>query len=138
VIVALGAAYVLVPTGTALAVQVSADRTTPVSPGREVLYGNATDVGGKPIAGVEIAVEADHGRRRDRVAELHSGLDGTFRREVTLPAGEYTLTVEEPSHGRGRSEGAHVRVYISPGHAYRVSVKERRHGGFAFIPVSSY
>ncbi len=134
-----GALYVVMPTHVALAVTVSVEHRADAPGGIEVLYGYATDVGGKPMQGVRIAADSDaRDGGRNRVM-LVSGRDGTYRRQVKLAAGTYVLTVDGPGLGhRSGDDTADIRVLIEPGNAYRISVRQLRRGAFSFLPVISY
>jgi hypothetical protein len=110
----------------------------------EVLYGSATDESGHALEGVQISVwggtSGDHGS--GPLVVLVSGRGGQYRQVVSLPRGEYFLTVQSPEGGPryGDDDGqlGGQSVWLDPGHAYCISVHQHHRGFFLFFPISSY
>jgi len=136
-VVALSIGYLVTPSATGYALSVKEDNSLHVARGSEVLYGKATTMQGRPEVGLRIAVSGKVGHRAYCVT-LVSGRDGTYRRQVQLPAGVYTVTVVEPWSWHHRPHSVSERIRLRPGHAYRIDVHQTRRGLFTFLPVSSY
>jgi hypothetical protein len=137
-VVLSSAVYVAAPTKLALAVETSSDHAFNPRGASEVLYGRATDLRGGGVFGVRIDVTASHDDgNRPRVV-LVSGPDGTFRQQVHLNPGVYTLSVSDAIGRHHDLERVEKNIRLQRGQTYRIDVEIRRHGVFAFLPVSSY
>jgi hypothetical protein len=112
----------------------------------EVLYGTATDESGHSLSGVQISVwggtPSEHGS--GPLVVLVSGRDGQYRQVVSLPRGQYFLTVQGPEGGSGYGrdddggQSGGQSVWLDRGYAYCISVHQHHHGFFFFFPISSY
>ncbi len=137
-VVLAGAMYLVAPSSVAWAITVKHGQYGHRQ--SEVLYGKATDEEGHGLQDVCIKLYGKWEHNDDPLAFVCSGGDGTFRQRVSLPHGEYLLSVT------GGHDHKHLYdqvrstkdVYLDPGNAYDISVHMKRFGLFFFLPIFSY
>lgn len=132
VAVIAASAYLISPTGTALAVQIAVDPSAQVVGGQIVVYGKATDSTGKPLAGVGVVLSVT-GKVK---LKLKSGPDGTYRNARALTRAKYTIAVS--SKVKGKTTTTKITATLKPGHAYRITVRLVHSGGLSILPIRSY